>query len=204
MSEWTTLQQCMPHPAESNTSVDWDRMSQTWGKEFPPDYRQFIERYGPGTIQNYLVIELPEYRDAQSASPSGGMLLETVNAEAAWDREEKSPELDGTDPELITWGVDASSDLLCWDTSADDPRTWPVLVRNRDDGLWRRYDCGMVEFLARTLLGKFAECPLGDLSLWAKRSAFYLNAHEEERLRKQGLDPWTGQPDPYAAGSYGN
>lgn len=66
----------------------------------------------------------------------------------------------------------------------------------------RRYNCGMGEFLARTLLGDFAECPLGDLSLWAKQSALYLNAHEEERLRKQGLDPWTGQPDPYA-GTYG-
>ncbi|MFJ8770512.1 SMI1/KNR4 family protein [Streptomyces clavifer] len=187
----------MPPPAKSDTSLDWDRMSKTWGKDFPPDYRQFIERYGPGAIQNYLVIELPEYKDAQPASPYGGMLLETKNAEAAWNREDKSPELDGADPELITWGVDASSDLLCWDTSADDPRTWPVLVRNRDDDLWHRYDCGMVEFLARTLLGDFTECPLGDLSLWAKQSAFYLNAYEEKRLRKQGLDPWTGQPDPY-------
>ncbi|MFB8038770.1 hypothetical protein ACFC5Z_38875 [Streptomyces sp. NPDC056004] len=182
MAEWETLQRIMPPAAECNKSVNWGRMSKSWGKEFPPDYRQFIEAYGPGTIQRYLVIQRPEYKGDQPASAYGGMILETKNAEAAWESEEKSPELEGTHPELIAWGADASSDLLCWDTSGNISSIWPVLVRNRDDGLWRRYDCGMVEFLSRTLQGRFDECPLGDLALWAKPSVLYLNEREQQRL----------------------
>ncbi|WP_162952350.1 hypothetical protein [Streptomyces hundungensis] len=179
-------------------AVDWSRMRESWGKEFPPDYRQFMGLYGPGTIESYLVIELPECKGTPPASPYGGMLLETENACALWEREEKAQELHDANPQLIAWGADANSDLLCWDATPDDPSTWPVLVRNRDDGLWRGYDCGMVAFLARILHGDFTKCPLGDLSLWNIPTASYLNEHEERRIRKQGLDPWTGEPDPYA------
>ncbi|MEU6982217.1 hypothetical protein ABZ946_02150 [Streptomyces sp. NPDC046324] len=193
VAEWDELRRLMPPPAESGTSVDWSRMSESWGREFPPDYRQFIEAYGAGTIQGCLVIQLPEYKGAEPASPYGGMLLETANAEGAWAREKKSPELAGADPVLITWGVDASSDLLCWDASGDDPGAWPVLVRNRDDDLWRRYDCGMVEFLARVLRGEFDECPLGDLSLWGRQSALFLGEGEQKRLWQEGVDPWEGK-----------
>lgn len=203
MSVWETLLRLMPPPAESDTSVDWGRMRETWGKEFPPDYRQFIEVYGAGAIENCLTIEEPEPRGGRQKSEYGGMQHETANAELTWGLVQKSPELAGTHPELIAWGADAGADILCWDASADDPSTWPVLVSNRGDSLWRRYDCGMVEFLLRTLRADFDECPLSDLSLWGTQPAVFLNEREEERLLKQGLDPWTGEPDPYA-GMYGD
>jgi hypothetical protein len=44
----------------------------------------------------------------------------------------------------------------------------------------------------------FDECPLGGLSLWGKASVTFLTWAEEERRLKAGLDPWTGEPDPYA------
>lgn len=197
MTEWENLQKIMPPVTDCDGSVDWDRMSESWGREFPPDYQQFISLYGPGTIQNYLVIPLPEYKDGPLISPHSGMAQETKNAEAAWERDEKTPSLEGSHPNLIAWGVDASSDLLCWDASGNSPSIWPVLVRKRGDGLWRRYDCGMVEFLVSTLGGDFDECPLGDLSLWGKPSVLYLTKHEQHRLLAAGLDPWTGKPDPY-------
>ncbi|UYQ65015.1 SMI1/KNR4 family protein [Streptomyces peucetius] len=191
-----TLRQLMPPTAESDTQVDWALLGESWGKEFPGDHRQFIELYGAGNMGNYLSIVRPEPKGAQPES--GGMLEETVNAVNAWDREQKAPGLEGASPELIAWGVDGSSDLLCWDASGGDPDRWPVLVFNRDDALWRRYDCGMTEFLVRVLRADFDECPLGDLSLWGKESAVFLNEREYDRLLEQGLDPWTGEPDPFA------
>lgn len=140
VAELKTLRRLMPPTAESDTSVDWGRLSESWGKEFPDDYRQFIEVYGAGTIENYLSVLRPESEGEQPAPDD--MLMETLNAENAWAREQKSPELAGTNPELIAWGLDASSDILCWDASGDDPTTWPVLVRNRGDDLWSRYDAG--------------------------------------------------------------
>ena len=83
--------------------------------------------------------------------------------------------------------------------AGDDPARWPVVVRDqRRRYLWRRYDCGMVEFLVRTLHARLDECPLGDLSLWGKASVTFLTQSEEQRRLKAGLDPWTGEPDPYA------
>lgn len=195
---WETLLRLVPPTAESDTSVDWDQMRHAWGKEFPPDYRRFIEAYGAGTMEDYLVVLNPEPKGGQPKAELSGMLHETANADSAWAREPKSPELARTEPELIAWGADASSDILCWDATGDDPGAWPVLVRNRDDNLWRRYDCGMVEFLARMLGADLDRNPLGDLALWGAQSAIFLNEREEERRLEQGLDPWTGEPDPYA------
>lgn len=203
MAELDTLRSLMPPTAECDISVDWDRMSESWGKEFPPDYRQFIELYGAGTIQDYLVIVDPEAKGTQPKSEFGGMLHETANAENAWAEVRKSPELAGASPDLIAWGADASADLLCWDASSDDPRTWPVLVYDRDESLWSRYDCGVVEFIARVLRADFDDCPLGGLDLWGRQSATFLTEREQQRLLKEGLDPWTGKPDPYA-GMFGD
>ncbi|GGN90595.1 hypothetical protein GCM10011579_086620 [Streptomyces albiflavescens] len=55
-------------------------------------------------------------------------------------------------------GVDSSADILCWGASGEDPGIWPVLVYNRDDSLWSRYDCGMVEFLSRLLRADLDDC----------------------------------------------
>jgi hypothetical protein len=188
----------MPPTAESDTSADWGMLRESWGKDFPLDYRQFVEEYGAGAVQNYLEVLGPEPKREVEESSTGGMLHETANAEHAWATVRKSPELADAVPELIAWGADASADILCWDASGDDPDSWPVLVYNRGDSLWRRYDCGMVEFLVRVLRADFDNCPLGDLSLWGKESVTFLNAREEQRRLEQGLDPWTGEPDPYA------
>ncbi|MFJ8977942.1 SMI1/KNR4 family protein [Streptomyces sp. NPDC102282] len=196
MATLETLRQLMPPTAESDTSVDWARMSESWGKAFPSDFRYFIEAYGAGTIEDCLSVLRPEPRGAESGTDD--MLMETVNAESAWTREPKSADLVDASPELIAWGLDSSSDILCWDASGDDPESWPVLVRSRGDNLWSRYDCGMVEFLVRVLRAGFADCPLSDVSLWGKGHADFLNQREYQRRLKAGSDPWTGEPDPYA------
>jgi hypothetical protein len=196
MAALETLQQLMPPTAASDTSVDWGRMSESWGKEFPSDFRRFVETYGAGAIEDYLSVLKPEPKGVEPGPDD--MLMETVNAEKAWAREPKSPDLVDTAPELIAWGLDSSSDILCWDASGDDPEAWPVLVRSRDGNLWSRYDCGMAEFLVRILRADFADCPLSGVSLWGKHPAVVLNQREYQRLLKAGQDPWTGEPDPYA------
>lgn len=197
------LRRLMPPTAESDTSVDWARMSESWGREFPADYRRFIGAYGAGTIENYLVVQEPEPRGERTPGATGGMVQETANATLAWTKVPRSPELADAAPELIAWGADASADILCWDASGADPAGWPVLVHDRNANLWRRYDCGMVEFLVHVLRAEFESCPLGDRSLWGKDGLTFLNRREEQRRTKAGLDPWTGEPDPYA-GMFGD
>ncbi|MFY1577485.1 hypothetical protein ACN26Z_21560 [Verrucosispora sp. WMMD703] len=194
----TALRRMMPPPIGPDVAVDWGRMSRAWGKQFPADYRQFMDVYGPGTIAEFLVVKQPEPREVLSGAAAGGMVCETANAEAAWTEFRKEPTLAEVNPMLIAWAVSASADILCWDSSGDDPDGWPVLVWNRDDTAWRRYDCGMVEFLRRVLEAEFEECPLSGTNVWGIATAKYLTFGEETRLRKAGFDPWTGEPDPYA------
>lgn len=203
MSAWDNLQRLMPRTAESDTSVDWGRVEQSWGRSFPSDYRRLIDFYGAGGVEDCLGIVAPENRHEPPASPYGGMIHETANAEGAWGRIPKAPEVVGPDPVLIAWGVSCAADILCWDASAEDPDTWPLLVYNRNDNLWRRYDCGVVEFLVRVIRAEFDDCPLGDESFWGAGTALYLNEAEERRRIEQGLDPWTGGPDPFAGMSFG-
>ncbi len=197
-ADFQTLRELMPSTAPSDTTADWEALARSWGKEFPSDYRQFIELYGAGTIQEYLVVVTPEPRGRPHRNATGGMRHEAANAVEAWASTAKSPELADVSPELIAWGADASADILCWDASGDAPERWPVLVCNRDDHLWRRYDVGMARFLVRVMRGEFDECPLGGLVLWDKGGAKFLNEREYQRLLDEGLDPWTGEPDPYA------
>ncbi len=154
--------------------------------------------YGNGAIDGCLVIVPPEPKDAESDPSTGGMAVETADAEFVWADEPKEDRLAGVEPLLIAWGASADADILCWDASGDDPDAWPVLVWCRGDAIWRRYDCGMVEFLLRVLRADFDECPLSGGHLWGVATAKFLTHKEEIRLWKAGLEPWTGEPNPYA------
>jgi hypothetical protein len=198
VADLETLRRMMPPPSAPDTAVDWERLGRSWGKEFPPDYRQFMDAYGPGTVENFLVVERPEPRDTPSDPQTGGMAHETATARLLWRESGKEAGLAEVEPLLIAWGADAGADTLCWDASGDDPAAWPVLVYQRGDLVWRRYDCGIVEFLQRVLEADFDDCPLSGTNIWGVGTVKFLTPGEEKRLLKAGLDPWTGEPDPYA------
>lgn len=198
MADVEALRRMMPPPVAPDLAVDWGRLHRSWGRKFPADYRQFVEVYGHGGVDGFLLIVRPEPRDAPRGVGTGGMAQETATAELLWTKVRKEAGLAGAAPRLVAWGVNSAADTLCWDAAGDDPATWPVLVCSRGDMLWRRYDCGMVEFLLRVLRADFDTCPLSDLSIWGVENATFLTPTEEERLREAGLDPWTGEPDPYA------
>lgn len=167
------LQRLMPPPAGEGTLVDWARMTESWGRSFPPDYQRFMQVYGSGSVQDYLSIGEPEPSVALSEARRDGMVMETANAEADWQTEDKTPDLEGTRPLLITWGVSATADLLCWDATGLDAAAWPVLVYNRGEALWSRYDCGMAQFLTRVLKADFPDNPLGAVFMWGVTDAVY-------------------------------
>ncbi|MFJ3654108.1 hypothetical protein ACIPPR_12435 [Streptomyces nigra] len=47
------------------------------------------------------------------------------------------------------------------------------------------------------MTAEFDACPLSDLSLWGRVGTF-VHHEEQERRFYAGLDPVTGEPDPYA------
>ncbi|MEV1065864.1 SMI1/KNR4 family protein [Streptomyces sp. NPDC050263] len=195
------MRRIMPsHPGAGDT-VDWDAIEASWGTRFPSDYKEFIAEYGEGAIDDYLALMVPETHVGPGGESSYlGMQHESENAEDVWRA--ANPGVAET-PHLIAWGVDSSADILCWLATDTQPDKWPVVVWSRGDARWTEYACGMVEFVCRLFRAEFDECPLGDVSLWGIGSARFLHKEEEQRLRKAGISPWTGEPDPYA-GMFGD
>ena len=193
-----TLLRLMSPVTASDTTVDWDAMAASWGRRFPSDYRRFMEVYGSGSVQDILGISAPTTPEATDTGPNGGMRSDAEVAEELWRKVRKAPELEGAVPRLIPWAASCSGDFLCWDASDEDPDRWPILVYERGDSVWRRYDCGMVDFIARLLTADLPQNPLNDDSLWGRRSAIYLTHTEYLRRMRAGLIPLTGEPDPDA------
>ncbi|WP_174514828.1 hypothetical protein [Streptacidiphilus anmyonensis] len=90
---------------------------------------------------------------------------------------------------------------MAWLMTDEDPDMWPVVACRRHvsygESHWAMFDCGMVQFITRMMLGQFDDCPLGNASLW-KRTAPFVSWREQRRRMVAGLDPMTGEPDPYA------
>jgi hypothetical protein len=196
--ELEALLRLMPPETESDTVVDWDEITESWGRPFPAAYQRFIAVYGAGMIEDYLVIGSPEPWVEPPDGDDNDMRAGTAFARVLWQECRKERDLDGATPRLILWALDSSGDNLCWDASDPDPEKWPVLLYNRGKAIWRRYDCGMVEFLVRHLEGDFPTCPLGDVHLFGRRRATFLTRTEYMRRLRSGVDPWTGEPDPFA------
>lgn len=184
------------HPGAGET-VDWDAVEASWGTAFPSDFKEFMAEYGAGTIDDYLSVLLAEPRGGFGGVPAYmGMAEESRNAEDMWRS-------GSCTPRLITWGLDSSADILCWRADGGDPDRWPVMVWSRHGGRWSEYPGGMTEFLCRVFRAEFDRCPLGDLSLWGAASPRFLHREEQQRLRDLGIDPWTGDADPFA-GMFGD
>ncbi|WP_330343351.1 SMI1/KNR4 family protein [Streptomyces longwoodensis] len=201
MSWLDEVMRIMPSHAGAGDTVDWDVIEASWGTRFPDDYKEFTAEYGGGAVDDYLELLTPEiYVSPGGESSYSGMQQESANAEDVWRT--SRPEVAEV-PRLITWGIDSSADILCWLATDSDPNKWPVLVWGRGDAQWTQYSCGMLEFLCRLFRAEFDECPLSDLSLWGTASPRFLHWAEEQRLRKAGIDPWTGESDPFA-GMFGD
>ncbi|GAA3068112.1 hypothetical protein FHS39_001930 [Streptomyces olivoverticillatus] len=192
------LRAILPPHENAGDDVDWSAAKRVWGVKFPRDYVAFIAAYGEGGIDNFLSVFQP--LSTAYHHSAYGMRFETENARGFVTEVTGPAELRDPCPvPLIAWGVTAGPDILCWQTTDDDPDRWPVVVIGRHtESPVTVYDCGMVEFLRRVFLADFEECPMSGLHLWGVESPKFLHWKEEKRLLDAGIDPWTGEPDPYA------
>ncbi|MEU3906207.1 hypothetical protein ACFRSX_35730 [Streptomyces goshikiensis] len=181
---------------EVSDVVDWTAVEADYGLAFPADYKEFIDRFGAGTLDDGIFVSVPRVgqppapltvgRLPADALQEGGML--------AWQDASRPDRPDLQD--MLVWGQTNGADVLCWVADGPHPDTWRVAVWARHGGGWAIYDCGMVEFLAKVLTDGFHAFPLSDASLRGVESAPFLNLEAENRLMDEGIDPWTGKPAP--------
>ena len=160
----------------SEPSFPWASSKQEIGFEFPADYREFIDAFGPGELRGYLYVEAPwsRYGSPQAEPDFCGFLSSTADELAPvfqkmrQDDPALSPYPFRPEPGgLLCWGSTVQGDYFFWLTSGDDPMEWPVIVWFRGqfpDTPWRRYNMRFVAFLLHALSG--VDRDLHDLLDW--------------------------------------
>ncbi|MEU9421191.1 SMI1/KNR4 family protein [Streptomyces sp. NPDC048272] len=142
--------------------VDWDEISSSYDVRFPTDYRNFLDRYGSGEIEDMLAVFRPTagtdadpHARRTSRLPTDLLDLPEVDE---WSDARQGELYEPAD--VMVWGETVEADVLGWITSSETPDEWPVAVYTHG-GEWTVFDCTMTEFLLRLLTGQFEENPTG-------------------------------------------
>ncbi|MEV6576243.1 SMI1/KNR4 family protein [Streptomyces sp. NPDC051577] len=178
----------MPPHVEAGTDVDWDEVHRAWGHPFPTDYKEFVEHYGAGTIENFLAIFEPSLDAA--GKPTGSMVDETSAAQEAWEDLEGIPGMDADPDRIVAWGADGNGDMLCWLKTEGGPEEWPVLVYKRVKDAWQVHETGMVEFLLGIFRSEVPSHPFSGSVMWGIPSPRFMTRSRERQIYASGQDPW--------------
>ena len=139
-------------PAAPATARDWTAIEGQVGSLLPPDYKQFVEAYGPGRIADFLMVFTPFAANAnadltQQVGRQVGALRQLRDA-GQTSEYPLFPEPGG----LMPWGVTDNGDILLWLRSGE-PAAWPVVISVSGDIEFERFDLTMSSFLAQVLGG---------------------------------------------------
>ncbi|MFE5676747.1 SMI1/KNR4 family protein [Streptomyces erythrochromogenes] len=133
--------------------MDWEGIADAVQLELPSDYREFVELYGGGEIDEYLSVSTPPV----PGSPYGDLLDRVDPALSDRDRQELGALLGGqTLPLLLPFAYSASSDVAFWlrKGAAD---SWRVAIFRRQTpwgvNRWTIFNGGMAEFCLAVLTG---------------------------------------------------
>jgi hypothetical protein len=135
--------------------------------------------------------------------PSWQASLESNYTQARWqwDHDGGVPGVSASAEAVLPWGTGMNANELAWLMNDPNLDNWPAIAWRRqhahDEASWALFDCGMVQFITRMMLGQFDRCPLGHAGLWNQTDRF-VSWREQRRRMVAGLDPATGLPDPYA------
>ncbi|MFG2484876.1 SMI1/KNR4 family protein [Streptomyces virginiae] len=133
--------------------MDWDGLADTAQLEFPADYREFVESYGGGEIDEYLSVSTPPV----PGSPYGDLLDRVDPALSDRDCQELGALLGRQGlPLLLPFADSASSDVAFW-LRKGAPDSWRVVTFRRQTpwgaNRWTVFDGGMAEFCLAVLTG---------------------------------------------------
>ncbi|MFB8131550.1 SMI1/KNR4 family protein [Streptomyces mirabilis] len=196
------LTQIMSPDHGADEQVDWAVAETTWNVRFPTDYKAFMSVYGGGSINGEAGVLLSVPTEGIQGDP-GDMAGETENARHGWEMEGGRAALDVDPAHILAWGITSGPDILCWLTEDSDPDRWPVLVHGRHTSpTFTVHPFGMVEFLRRLVHEDYDGWSSWPISiggeLWNCSPPTFVHWRVGQLRWKAGLDPATGEPDPYA------
>ncbi|WP_228988914.1 hypothetical protein [Streptomyces sp. DH8] len=198
-SDVAVLLDLVPADFAGGEQIDWAAAEAALGTGLPSDYMALLDTYGMGDLGELVILPpLPSDVRGWEGCHIGGM---TEGVRGLWEDGPGIPGVTAGADAVLPWGTGMNANEMAWLRNGPDPDEWPVVVWRRQHGWgespWALFDCTMVQFITRMMLGRFDACPLGDASLW-KRTGTFVSRREQHRRLRAGLDPDTGEPDPYA------
>ena len=154
----TTLEQILKRPPvaqDAPTRDRWKAVEEQLGTRLPQDYKSFVEAFGVGTINRFLVVLTPmasnEYVDLLRRGRTELDAFETSK------REFPTYYIDNVYPTrggILPFAVTDNGEILYWRT-VGSPEEWTVTVYEARGPEHCDFHGGMAEFLAAVLTGKF-------------------------------------------------
>ncbi|WP_331768114.1 SMI1/KNR4 family protein [Embleya sp. NBC_00896] len=145
----------LPPPVSGGDAVDWGAIERETLLRFPDDYREFVETYGGGEIDEYLSVKTPP----APGSPYGDVLDRINPALPDPDQDEDFRALGagGDLPPLLPFVDSMHGDVAFW-LCEGAPDDWRVVVFRRQapygTNRWPVFDGGMASFLMAVLTGE--------------------------------------------------
>ncbi len=143
--------------------MNWDSVAQAMSLHLPMDYREFVEIYGGGEMDEYFSISTPPV----PGSAYGDLLDGLDPALPTRDLNQLAEQLaSNAVPPLLPFGTTAHGDVSFWlrEGPADN---WNVASFRRQSppgtARWTVFDGGMVEFCLAFLTGTVEPFTVGSL-----------------------------------------
>ncbi|HNW08045.1 MAG TPA: SMI1/KNR4 family protein [Verrucomicrobiota bacterium] len=138
-----------PQPVEVPTTEDWRAIESLLG-ELPADYKAFVERFGTGKINEFILVLNPASKNpylnlVREMEPILSALRELIQSGEPCPFP-LHPESGG----LLPFGKTDNGDALFWLTQGE-PDKWHVVVNSARDATYERFECDATDFLAGIL-----------------------------------------------------
>ncbi|WP_181188176.1 SMI1/KNR4 family protein [Actinopolyspora mortivallis] len=148
------LKRLLPPPEEAAGAVDWNVVEESLGVRLPSDYKEFMDTYGGGTIEDFLII----YRFADNIEGTLEIWRnEMWRVRYFWDEVPEWVILEEKWENILPWANTVDDDV-CYllMEPREDPEQWCVVSRDEDMD-WSVFEGSMVEFLEEVVAGRRRE-----------------------------------------------
>lgn len=159
----SSLVRLLPRPEDPPPAVDWATAEDTLGTPLPSDYKELIDAYGGGHVDDYLLLLEPGCtNDNYDLLAKDSQRREAY--EELWKYEEKPREMEEEGNRLIPWATTDNGEYLFWlARPGQNPDAWITLINGEGGADWERYDMTCTRFLASVLSGEIRSEVLWDL-----------------------------------------
>jgi len=141
----------LPHRSDTVRPIDWEALHTALGVVLPADYRAFADRYPALSIDDVMILRVPE-PGAESAYVSGVFSINEEMEGLAEDDMTEDYTFHPAEGGLICWGATDQGDYFFWRRNGPDPDRWPAVVFS-SHVYWWEHEGGFLALLAGLIDG---------------------------------------------------